>query len=606
MTAPSQTATEPYDDALNTEPATGSTTASQRSRAQESAAHESTPVRSAAIRTPRATRPNGQWKIDGTEPLNSNEEYKAADNSLNVRERIENIYSKQGFDSIEDTDLHGRFRWWGLYTQRKPGIDGGRTAQLEPHELEDRYFMMRVRSDGQALSPTALRVLGSISADFARGTADITDRQNIQYHWIDIENVPEIWRRLETVGLETTTACGDSPRGFLGSPVAGIAADEIIDPTPVLTEIRKRFLGDKELANLPRKFKTAVTGHPSLDVVHEINDISLVGVVHPELGPGYDLWVGGALSTTPRLGERLGAFVTQEQAADVWHGVIRIFRDYGYRRLRNKARLKFLLADWGTAKFREVLETEYLGYKLPDGPAPAPATRPGDHVGVHEQKDGRFYVGAAPMVGRVGGNTLTGLADLVEQVGAESVRLTAYQKLVILGVPGDRVDELLEGLEPLGLTARPSLFRRSTMACTGVEFCKLAIVDTKDTAAKVIGELEERLEANPIALDRPIELNINGCPNSCARIQTSDIGLKGQIITVDGEQVPGFQVHLGGGLAGEGKDEGGLGRTVRGLKVPATEISQYVERLVRTFEDQRTPGETFAHWAHRAPEESLV
>ena len=559
----------------------------------------------ARVRPPRAARPNGQWKVDGTEPLNHNEVFKQEAAPLGVRERIEEIYAHEGFDSIADDDLHGRFRWWGLYTQRKPGIDGGRTATLEPHELEDRYFMLRVRSDGQALAPEALRVLGGISADFARGSADITDRQNIQYHWIEIESMPEIWRRLDAVGLETTTACGDSPRGFLGSPVAGIAADEIIDPTPVILEIKRRYIGDPELANLPRKFKTAITGHPSLDVVHEINDISLVGVVHPELGPGYDLWVGGALSTTPRLGERLGVFVTEDQAPDVWHGVIRIFRDYGYRRLRNKARLKFLLADWGTERFREVLETEYLGYALPDGPAPAPATRPGDHVGVHEQKDGRFYVGAAPVVGRVGGNTLTGLADLIERVGADSARLTAHQKVVILGVPGDRVDELLDGLEPLGLTARPSLFRRSTIACTGIEFCKLAIVDTKDTAARVIGELEDRLGDVTARLDRPIELNVNGCPNSCARIQTADIGLKGQIITVDGEQMPGFQVHLGGGLVDAGRDAGELGRTVRGLKVPASEVGEYVERVVRRYDAEHDGGETFAQWAHRADEEAL-
>jgi len=559
----------------------------------------------ARVRPPRSTRPNGQWKVDGTEPLNHNEVFKQEAAPLGVRERIESIYAREGFDSIADDDLHGRFRWWGLYTQRKPGIDGGRTATLEPHELEDSYFMLRVRSDGQALTPEALRVLGGISADFGRGSADITDRQNIQYHWIEIESMPEIWRRLDTVGLETTTACGDSPRGFLGSPVAGIAADEIIDPTPVILEIKRRYIGDPELANLPRKFKTAITGHPSLDVVHEINDISLVGVVHPELGPGYDLWVGGGLSTAPRLGERLGVFVTEDQAPDVWHGVIRVFRDYGYRRLRNKARLKFLLADWGTEKFREVLENEYLGYALPDGPAPAPATRPGDHVGVHEQKDGRYYVGAAPVVGRVGGNTLTGLADLIDQVGADSARLTAHQKVVILGVPGDRVDELLDGLEPLGLTARPSLFRRSTIACTGIEYCKLAIVDTKDTAARVIGELEDRLGDVTDRLDRPIELNVNGCPNSCARIQTADIGLKGQIITVDGEQMPGFQVHLGGGLVGEGRDAGGLGRTVRGLKVPASEVGDYVERVVRRYDAEHDGDETFAQWAHRADEEAL-
>ena len=556
-----------------------------------------------ALRAPRTDRSNGQWAVDGREPLNGNEEFKAASGSLDVRERIEKVYAREGFDSIPSDDLHGRFRWWGLYTQRRPGIDGGRTAQLSPEELEDRYFMLRVRTDGQALDTDALRVLGEISADFARGSADISDRQNIQYHWIRIEDMPEIWRRLEAVGLETTTACGDSPRGFLGSPVAGIAADEIIDPTPVILEIKRRFIGDPQLVNLPRKFKTAVTGHPSLDVVHEINDVSLVGVVHPEFGPGYDLWVGGGLSTAPRLAERIGVFVTQDKAADVWHAVIRIFRDYGYRRLRNKARLKFLLADWGVERFRQVLEDEYLGHPLPDGPAPATPTTPGDHVGVHPQKDGHFYVGAAPSVGRVGGDTLTGLADLMDRVGARRIRFTAHQKLVILDVPADGVDDLVLGLESLGLSAAPSPFRRSTMACTGIEYCKLAIVDTKDTATAVIRELEQRLAG--VELDRPIAFNLNGCPNSCARIQTADIGLKGQIITVDGEQVPGFQVHLGGGLVDTDREDAELGRTVRGLKVPATELTDYVERLTRRFVAAREPGETFAQWAHRADEEAL-
>lgn len=556
----------------------------------------------AATRPPRADRSNGQWKVDGTTPLNANETWKQEDGGLNVRERIETIYSKEGFDSIPPQDLSGRFRWWGLYTQRKPGIDGGRTAQLDDTELSDKYFMLRVRLDGGAVSLAQLRVLAEISQEFARGTADISDRQNIQYHWIRVEDVPEIWRRLEAVGLQTTEACGDTPRVILGSPLAGIAADEIIDPTPVIDQIVREYVGRPELANLPRKFKSAITGHPSLDVVHEINDISLVGVVHPEHGPGYDLWVGGGLSTAPRLAERIGVWVSQEDAAEVWHGVIQIFRDYGYRRLRNKARLKFLMAEWGPAKFREVLETEYLGRALPDGVAPPRATTPGDHVGVHLQKDGLRYIGATPVVGRISGDVLAGLADVMESVGSDRLRFTPHQKLVLLDVPGRRVRGVVSRLEKLGLSVAPSPFRRNTMACTGIEFCKLAIVETKATAATTIAALETRLADVVDELGSPITLNVNGCPNSCARIQVADIGLKGQLI----EGSPGFQVHLGGGLASADRDEAGLGRTVRGLKVTADDLPDYVERVVRRYVTDRSTGETFSEWAARADEGALV
>ncbi|WP_285136494.1 nitrite/sulfite reductase [Microbacterium sp. lyk4-40-TSB-66] len=564
-----------------------------------------TPPR-AATRPPRpSTKPNGQWKIDGTTPLNGNEEWKQVDDGLAVRGRIENIYAAGGFASIDPTDLHGRFRVWGLYTQRKPGIDGGRTATLSPEELEDAYFMLRVRIDGGQLTTEQLRVIAGISQEFGRDTADLTDRQNVQLHWVEVESMPEIWRRLEAVGLGTTEACGDVPRVVLGSPVAGISAEELIDPTPQIDEITSRFIGDPTLSNLPRKFKSAITGHPNHDVVHEINDVAFVAVEHPELGIGYDLWVGGGLSTTPRLGERLGVFVAPERVAEAWHGVAQIFRDYGYRRLRNKARLKFLLAEWGTEKFRRVLEDEYLGYALPDGPAlPKPAA-PGDHVGIHRQKDGRFYVGATPIVGRVSGTTLARLADLIEEHGSTRLRTTPHQKVVILDIAEDRVESLVAGLDELGLQARPSLIRRGTIACTGIEFCKLAIVETKVNATAAVLDLEERLAA--FDLPHPISLHVNGCPNSCARIQTADIGLKGQLVTIDGEQVPGYQVHLGGGLASQDRDEAGLGRTVRGLKVAADGIADYVDRVVRRFLDERdvAADETFAQWAHRADEEAL-
>ena len=545
----------------------------------------------------------GQWALGELEPLNPNEKFKLEDDALNVRARVEQIYSKEGFDSIPAEDLQGRLRWWGLYTQRKPGVDGGRTASLEPHELEDKYFMLRVRIDGGALSTTQLRVVGEISRDLARDTADLTDRQNIQLHWVRIEDAPEIWSRLEAVGLQTTEACGDCPRVVLGSPVAGISKNELIDPTWAIEEIKRRFIGNPDFSNLPRKFKTALTGMLTNDVVHEINDISFVGVEHPELGPGFDLWVGGGLSTDPRLAERLGVFVTEQEVPDVWAGVVSLFRDYGYRRLRSKARMKFLLADWGAPKFRQVLEQEYLLRALPDGPAPEPSAERGDHIGVHEQKDGRFYIGVAPMVGRVSGTTLLDLAELVETHGSARVRLTPHQKLLVLDVEAPQVEPLVEALKGIGLEARPSLFRRHTMACTGIEFCKLAIVETKGLAAKTIATLEDRLADIIEDIDVPLTVNVNGCPNSCARIQVADIGLKGQLVTdADGNQVGGFQVHLGGTL---GLDAG-FGRKVRGLKTTAEELPVYVERVVRNFVDDREPGERFATWALRANEDLLV
>ncbi len=540
-------------------------------------------------------RGEGQWALGHFTPLNANEQVKKDDDGLNVRRRIETIYASRGFASIDPADLRGRFRWWGLYTQRKPGIPGGRTALLEPHELDDEYFMMRVRIDGGQLTTEQLRVIADVSTTYARDTADVTDRQNIQLHWVRIEDVPEIWRRLEAVGLSTTEACGDVPRVILGSPLAGIAADEVLDPTWAIEEIERRYIGSPEFSNLPRKYKTAISGLP--DVAHEIQDVAFVGVVHPEAGPGLDVWVGGGLSTNPKLAKRLDAWVPLQEVPEVWAAVTGVYRDYGYRRLRNRSRLKFLVDDWGIERFRDVLETEYLTRPLRDGsPVPVPE-RAHDHVGVHPQKDGRFYVGVAPVVGRVSGTQLGKLADIVEAHGSGRIRTTPQQKLVVLDVEAGRVESLVEALHGIGLQARPSPFRRDTMACTGLEFCKLAIVETKGLAATTIAELEERLADVADQLDAPITFNINGCPNSCTRIQVADIGLKGQIV----RGVEGFQVHLGGGL---GLDAG-FGRKARGLKVTAAELPDYVERLVRRFLAGREPGERFAQWVLRADEEEL-
>ncbi|HKN56330.1 MAG TPA: nitrite/sulfite reductase [Amycolatopsis sp.] len=548
-------------------------------------------------------RGEGQWALGYREPLNKNEENKRNDDGLNVRQRIIDIYSKYGFDSIDPADLRGRFRWYGLYTQRRPGIDGGKTAVLEPEELDDRYFMLRVRIDGGQLSNDQLRVIGYVSRRYARGTADVTDRQNIQLHWIEIENVPDIWEALESVGLSTTEACGDTPRVILGCPLAGIDADEIIDGAPEIAAIGERYIGDSAFSNLPRKFKTSISGCSAQCAIHEINDVAFVGVVNSHGEAGYDLWVGGGLSTNPMLGKRLGAFVRPGQVSEVWAGVTGLFRDYGYRRLRHRARIKFLVADWGAEKFREVLEKEYLGYALPDGPAPdAPRDGIRDHVGVHRQRDGNYYVGFAPTVGRLSADALDVIADLAARYGSGRVSTTTEQKMVILDVPPERTEELVAELDEAGLPARPSAFRRHTMACTGIEFCKLAIVETKARAADLISELERRLPG----FDAPVTINVNGCPNSCARIQTADIGLKGSLVRgPDGEQVEGFQVHLGGSLGGGDGSGSGFGRKVRGLKTTAEELPDYVERVLRRFDAAREPGESFAAWTIRASDEEL-
>ena len=549
---------------------------------------------------PAKARSEGQWALGDREPLNANEEFKQAGAPLEVRERIENVYAKSGFDSIEKNDLRGRMRWWGLYTQREQGYDGTFTGDENIDLLEARYFMMRVRCDGGAISAAALRTLGQISTEFARDTADISDRENVQYHWIEVENVPEIWRRLDQVGLHTTEACGDCPRVVLGSPLAGESLDEVLDPTWAIDEIVRRYIGKPDFADLPRKYKTAISGLQ--DVVHEVNDIAFIGVNHPEHGPGLDLWVGGGLSTNPMLGQRVGAWVPLDEVPEVWAAVTSVFRDYGYRRLRAKARLKFLIKDWGIEKFREVLETEYLKRPLIDGPAPEPVKHPIDHVGVQRLKNGLNAVGVAPIAGRVSGTILTSVADLAEQAGSNRIRFTPYQKLVILDIPDDKLEDFVAGLEALGLQSRPSHWRRNLMACSGIEFCKLSFTETRVRAQDLVPELESRLEDINSELDVPITVNINGCPNSCARIQIADIGFKGQMVDDGhGGSVEGFQVHLGGSL---GLDSG-FGRKLRQHKVTSDDLGDYIDRVARNFIKHRSKGERFAQWVVRADEGDL-
>ena len=549
-------------------------------------------------RKPRAKKPEGQWKIDGTEPLNNDEVIKQEDGGLSAKQRVIDIYSKQGFSSIPADDLAPRFKWLGLYTQRNQNLGGEMTAKLSNAELQDEYFMMRVRFDGGRADPAKLRAVGEISRDYAHSTADFTDRQNIQLHWIQIEDVPTIWDKLESVGLSTLMGCGDVPRVILGSPVAGVAEDEIIDATPAIEEIKNNYLPREEFHNLPRKFKTAISGNARQDVTHEIQDVAFVGVNHPEYGPGFDCFVGGGLSTNPMLSQSLGAWVPLERVPEVWAGVVGIFRDYGFRRNRNRARLKFLVAKWGIEKFRQVLEEEYLDKPLLDGiPLEVePGSR--DHLGVHRQKDGKFYVGVKPTVGHATGEQLIAIADVAEKFGISRIRTTSMKELLFLDVVEEDIPALSRALDETGLYSQPSEFRRGVISCTGLEFCKLAHVTTKARAIELVDILEDTLGD----LDVPISIALNGCPNACARSQVSGIGLKGQIVTdSEGNRVEGFQVHLGGAL-GHSPD---WGRKLRGHKVVADEVPDYVIRLVNKYKEQREEGEQFRHWVLRAKEEDL-
>ena len=544
------------------------------------------------VRRPRP-RGEGQWALGYHEPLNPAEQIKKEGAPLDVRERIDRIFAPGGFRSISKQDLRNRLRWWGLYTQRKQGVPGDRTGSAEPEELEDEFFMWRIRIDGGRLTTDQLQAIAWASETYGRDVADVTDRQNVQLHWIRIENVPELFERIEAVGLTSADACGDTPRVILGCPLAGVTDAEVIDGTAAIRAVRDRYVGDPEVQNLPRKYKTSISGCTHGCTNPEINDVTLQGVVHPELGAGYDLWVGGGLSTNPMFAKRLDAFVPPDRVEEVWFGVTTLFREYGYRRSRNHSRFKFLVKDWGAEKVREVLEKEFLSSALPDGPAAvvAPmATR--NHVGVQPQRDGGVSVGFATRAGRIGGHQLRLVADLADRYGSGGVALTAQQQVVITGVAPERSDALVADLEALDLRVRPSAFRKGTMAFTGIEFCKLAIGETKGRAQSLTSELERRLPD----FGEEIRIHVNGCPNSCARFQVADIGLMAALrVRPDGTKSDAFLVHLGGAMGGADGDAGSaLGRKVKGVKIYAEDAADYLELLLTRYTRRRLDGDTFA------------
>jgi sulfite reductase (ferredoxin) len=522
------------------------------------------------LEVPRPKRAQGQWEMGYREPLTPQEQNKRNQDGLDVYDRIINDYAVNGWDSIDPADLSGRFRWYGIYTQRPE---------------EDKRFMMRVRVPGGQLTADQLVAVAAIARRWGGGVLDVTDRQNFQFHNLRIEDVREAWAMLDKVGMSTLETCGDVTRNVLGCPTAGIDASEYLDATPYVNAVTRRLTGTKEFSNLPRKYKISITGCTHRCGCDEVNDIGAVG--HRVDGRvGFDVLVGGGLSTTPYMGQSLGAFVLPEELEQVCVGITRLFRDYGYRRTRNRARLKFLVADWGVAKVREVLERKYLGRRLLDGPeAPPSRAAHRDHVGVHRQKDGLLYVGFPLLAGRSNADQMTAIAELSGRYGKGRVRLTTQQKVVILDIPEDRVEALIDELAAIGLQVRPSSFRRSTMACTGIEFCKLAVTETKGRAVGIVDELERRLPD----FEDYVRINLNGCPNSCARFQVADIGFMGSIVTIAGEPTEVFQVYLGGHLG----EKRSFARLAKGARVRADRMTDYVESMLRLYLDQRLPEQDF-------------
>jgi sulfite reductase (ferredoxin) len=443
-------------------------------------------------------------------------------------------YAAAGFDSIPDDDLSVRFRAWGLYTQGDGlGVRGDAT----------RYFMMRVRTPNGLVTSAMARTIADLSDRYAHSSLDITNRQNFQLHWLRIEDIPAVWDGLAAVGWTSMGACGDNTRTVTGCPLAGVDAAEIADASPVALAVDRRMNGNPLYANFPRKFKISITGCAHWCTYPEINDIGLTAVRRGD-EVGFSLRVGGGLSTRPRLGDRLNAFVPWDAVPAVVDAVASIFRDSDELRLqRAKARMKFLFLTHGWTPDRFLAEIESrLGYRLEPAVAETPPDGSfRDHVGVHPDKSGTFYAGFTVASGRITPDALRSLAALAEEYGTGELRTTAMQNVVVLGVPAARVDAFQRAA---ARSAAPPLqgsaFRRGMLSCTGSEYCKLAVVETKRFSLDLIPELERRLPG----FSSQVKIYITGCPNACGQHWIADIGLQGVRLG----DADGFDVFLGGGL----------------------------------------------------------
>jgi sulfite reductase beta subunit-like hemoprotein len=496
-------------------------------------------------------------------------------------------YAELGFDAIEPDDL-ALFRWYGIYTQR--AAESAESGDPGPSEETDGLFMLRVKFPNGIVTSEQLRTIGTLSERYGRSMGDITTRQNVQLHNLAIEDMPVVLDELNAVGLSFTQACGDVWRNVVGCPLAGVDGHELIDSRPLIAELERTFVGHREYSNLPRKFKVSVSACVHRCAQHEINDIGLVAV-EKDGTVGYDVWVGGGLGASARMGRRLDIFARPQDAVEVCRAITEIFRDEGKRTKRTRARIKFLVDEWGVERLRAEVE-QRLGRELETSVAPADPIDPQrDHLGIHPQvRHGLYYVGGTTLRGRFTADQMIGVADIADRYGSGELRCTNRQNIIVIDVPDHHVEAVAAELADLGLPTEASAFRRGVISCTGMEFCKLAIVETKERAAELIEHLERRIGD----LDGAIRINLNGCPNACAQYQIADIGLQGGIAkTPDGERVQGFILHIGGRL-GEGA---AFGRRISSKAIPATEARYAVERIVRAYKAERRADQAFGEWA---------
>ena len=517
-------------------------------------------------------------------------------------ERLDEIreFARQGHGSIPPEWLGTYFRTWGIYTQGDGlGVVGGKNGEGNSTQ----YFMVRIRIPNGLLTSEQARELASISQDYGRGVADITVRQNIQLHWVTIENIPDLIERLQRIGLTTTGACGDVVRNVTGCPVAGIDGHELIDASPFALAIDRELGGNKDFYNLPRKFKMSVTGCSSWCSYPEINDVAFTATTRMRNGVkeiGFSVRVAGGLSTEPHLAVRLNAFVRQEQVLDVARGVAQIFRaSEVLRQSRDKARLKYLFLQhgWTAESFLAELERQ-IGFALdPAEPEEIPADIHRDHLGVHRQKQhGLYYVGASVLRGRITPAQLRNVAELAEIHGDGHVRLTVQQNILLINISEARVNQVISELNLAGLPVAVSAFARGTVACTGSEFCKLALTETKGFARWLSRELEERLPG----FEEQIKLHITGCPNSCGQHWIADIGIEGKKIKANGKMVDAYYFCVGGSVG----QIASIARPV-GYRCVATDVPEAIERLLTTFTGGRYESESLRQFLARHSNDEL-